>query len=95
MLTTSILSTLTGSETTVIEGRSDTDRYASTMHALTLIGVPVTLQDQLRSALAGILYLGQVSKDAGCCTWHKLTGVYVGGSFCVWCWCAGRLILLE
>ena len=46
----------------MIEGRSDADRYASTMHALTLIGVPSIYQDHLRSALAGILYLGQVSK---------------------------------
>lgn len=49
-----------GSDTTMIEGRSDADRFHSTMHALGLIGVDATVQDDMLSGLAGILYLGQV-----------------------------------
>lgn len=44
----------------MIEGRSDADRFHSTMHALGLIGVDATVQDDMLSGLAGILYLGQV-----------------------------------
>lgn len=49
-----------GSDTTEIEGRSDADRFHSTMHALGLIGVTPDVQGQMLSALAGILYLGEV-----------------------------------
>ncbi len=49
-----------GSDTTVIEGRSDAERYQATRRALGLIGVGEELQRQVLAALAGILYLGQV-----------------------------------
>lgn len=56
-----------GSDTTEIEGRSDADRFHSTMHALGLIGVTPDVQGQMLSALAGILYLGEVRETNSLC----------------------------
>lgn len=58
-----------GSDTTVIEGKSDADRYHSTCHALGLVGVlpgdgVPQGQSELFRALAGILYVGQVGRHA-------------------------------
>lgn len=49
-----------GSETTVIEGRSDAARYAATRRALGLVGVEEEWQWQVLTTLAAILYLGEV-----------------------------------
>lgn len=56
-----------GSDTTVIEGKSDAERFNSTCKALGLIGVlgePGVREGQLElfRALAGILYLGEVRR---------------------------------
>ena len=49
-----------GSETTVIEGRSDAARYVATRRALGLVGVEEEGQWQVLTTLAAILYLGEV-----------------------------------
>jgi myosin V len=49
-----------GSETTVIEGRSDAERYKATRRALGLIGVQEEQQREVLATLAGILYLGEI-----------------------------------
>jgi myosin heavy subunit len=50
----------------VIEGRSDADRFVSTCHALGLVGVGAEgqgSQEELFSALAGILHCGEVGSS--------------------------------
>jgi myosin-5 len=48
-------------ETDHIEGVSDADRYSLTMEALQLLGVSGDLRVMLERALAGVLYLGEVT----------------------------------
>ncbi len=45
---------------TVIEGMSDSDRFQSTVDALTLLGISEALRLSLLQALSGILFLGEV-----------------------------------
>lgn len=49
-----------GSDITVIEGRSDAERYKATLRALEVIGITGEQQQAVLATLAGILYLGEV-----------------------------------
>lgn len=48
-------------QTTVIEGITDSDRYNLTVEALELLGIGPKLRRLLEQALTGVLYLGEVS----------------------------------
>jgi myosin heavy subunit len=57
----------------MIEGRSDTDRFSSTLHALSLVGVEQAVQAEMLRALAAILYIGEVGGSGVCWRWPPAT----------------------